>query len=39
MVETLRSGQKSEAAMRQVVSDFNLLIELAFVRDGGKSEA
>ena len=39
MVETLRSGQKSAAAMRQVISDFNLLIELAFVGDGGKIEA
>lgn len=38
-METLRSGQKSEAAMRQVVSDFNLLIELAFVGNGGKGEA
>lgn len=38
-METLRSGQKSEAAMRQVVSDFNLLIELAFVGNGGKDEA
>lgn len=39
MVETLRSGVKSEAAMRQVVSDFNVLIELAFVGDGGEGEA
>ena len=39
MVETLRMGQKSEAAMRQVTSDFNLLIELAFVGKGGRREA
>lgn len=39
MVATLRSGKKSDEAMRQVVSDFNLLIELAFVGAKGRCKA
>lgn len=33
-METLRNGRKSDEAMRQVVSDFYFLIELAFVGSG-----